>query len=99
MTGKLSNESSYAFFVNNCSQDDIEDVIELQKSNIIDTYSTSTYLYRGDATGTAGTATAVPNITQISSGLERFFYFVGQTKILLGFSSYYFCFKSMNEGE
>ena len=25
-------------------------------------------LYRGDATGTAGTATAVPNLCQISSG-------------------------------
>ena len=55
--------------------------------------------HRGDATGTAGTATAVPNITQISSGLERFFYFVGQTKILVGFSSYYFCFKSMKESD
>ena len=54
---------------------------------------------RGDATGTAGTGTAVPNITQISSGLERFFYFVGQTKILVGFSSYYFCFKSMKESD
>ena len=54
---------------------------------------------RGDATGTADTATAVPNITQISSGLERFFYFVGQTKILVGFSSYYFCFKSMKESD
>ena len=54
---------------------------------------------RGDAMGTAGTATAVPNITQISSGLERFFYFVGQTKILVGFSSYYFCFKSMKESD
>ena len=52
---------------------------------------------RGDAMGTAGTATAVPNITQISSGLEIFFFFVGQTKILVGFSSYNFCFKSMKE--
>ena len=28
---------------------------------------------RGDATGTAGTAIAVPNLNQTSSGLERFF--------------------------
>ena len=54
---------------------------------------------RGDATGTAGTATAVPNITPISSGLERFFYFVGQKKILVGFSSYNFCFKSVKESD
>ena len=35
-------------------------------------------IIRGDATGAAGTATAIPNLNQISSGSERFFYFVGQ---------------------
>ena len=44
------------------------------------------FIFRGDA---------VPNSTQISSGLERFFYLVGHTKNLVGFSSYCFCFNSL----
>ena len=47
---------------------------------------------RGDAKGSAGTETAVPNLNQMSSGSMSFLYFVGQMKILVEFSSYYFCF-------
>ena len=49
-------------------------------------------LARGDATGTA---TAEPNLNKMSSGSKSFFYFVGQKKILVGFSSYSFCFNSL----
>ena len=54
---------------------------------------------RGDATGTAGTATAVPNISQISSGLERVFYFVGHGNNFVGFQSYIFCLNSSSDKE
>ena len=56
-------------------------------------------LIRGDATGTAGTATAVPNISQISSGLERVFYFVGHANNFVGFQSYIFCLNSSSDKE
>ena len=49
---------------------------------------------RGNATGTAGTATAVPNIYRISSGWERLFYFVGHVKNLVGFPSHIPCLNS-----
>ena len=57
---------------------------------------------RGNATGTActaGTATAVPNISQISSGQERFFYFIGQSKNLVWFQSYILCSNSSSDTE
>ena len=41
-------------------------------------------LNRGDATGTAGTAVAVPNFRRISSVLDEFSYFVGKTYNLVG---------------
>ena len=56
-------------------------------------------LIRGDATDTAGTATAVPNISQISSGLERVFYFVGHANNFVGFQSYIFCLNSSSDKE
>ena len=51
-------------------------------------------LSRGDATGTAYTATAVPNIYRISSGCESFFYFVCHVKKLVGFPSHIPCLNS-----